>query len=345
MAPTENHASMADVARLAGVSVATVSRALHGSPLVSAETTVRVEAAAAELSFAISRVASGLASGRLGRVGLLLGGPLQTWFNGTVVDAVYTRLTAADVELTIFRIQDCDEREQFFTRLPARRNVDALVVASFALTPAERSRLSTLGVPLVYLNQRVRGVPSVAIDDVAGARDGVRALLGLGHRRIGFVRSVARAPGFRYSADRRVEGFRAAMAEAGVAPADQLVLEASDLDGGDAVLAAALAVPDPPTALAVDSDELAIGILAGMVRAGLRLPDELSLLGFDDHAMAARLGLSTVAQPVTRTATEAASLALTLAAGDVPEQPTVLVPTRVVLRRTTAAPPTGRTSA
>ena len=329
---------MADVARLAGVSVATVSRALHGSPLVSAETTARVTAAAEELSFAISRVASGLASGRSGRVGLLLGGSLQSWFNGAVIDSVYARLTAADVELTIFRIQDRAEREQFFTRLPARRNVDAMIVASFALTAAERTRLTTLGVPLVYLNQQVRGVPSVAIDDVTGARDGVRALLALGHRRIGFVRSVGRAPGFRYSADRRVEGFRLAMAEAGVAPEDQLVVDAPDLHAGDEVLAAALAVPDPPTALAADSDELAIGVLAGMVRAGLRLPDELSLLGFDDHAMAARLGLSTVAQPVAVRATEAATLALTLASGAVPEHPTVLVPTRVVLRRTTAPP-------
>lgn len=338
MPTTDDHASMADVARRAGVSVATVSRALHGSPLVSADTTARVAAAADELSFAISRAASGLASGRLGRIGLLLGGSLESWFNGTVIDAVYTRLTAADVELTIFRISARAERDQFFTRLPARRNVDAMIVASFALTAAERTRLETLGVPLVYLNQRVRGVPSVAIDDVAGARDGVRALLALGHRRIGFVRAVLPNPGFRYSADRRVEGFRSAMAEAGVAQPDQLVVVARDLDAGDAVLATALADPHPPTALAVDSDELAIGILAALVRAGLRAPDDLSLLGFDDHAMAARLGLSTVAQPAARTAAEAATLALTLAAGETPARRTVLVPTRVVLRRTTGAP-------
>ncbi|MGI3779310.1 MAG: LacI family DNA-binding transcriptional regulator [Janthinobacterium lividum] len=338
MPTTDPHASMVDVARLAGVSVATVSRALHGSPLVSAETSARVVAAADELSFAISRVASGLASGRLGRIGLLLGGPLQTWFNGTVIDSVYARLTPADVELTIFRIQDRAERDRFFTRLPARRNVDAMIVASFALTAAERTRLETLGVPLVYLNQRVRGVPSVAIDDVAGARDGVRELLRLGHRRIGFVRSIGRRPGFRYSADRRVEGFRAAMAEAGVPEADQLVVDAPDLDAGEDVLALALADPDRPTALAVDSDELAIGILAALVRAGLRAPHDLSLLGFDDHAMAARLGLSTVAQPAARTATEAATLALQLAAGETPVRRTIQVPTQVVLRRTTGAP-------
>jgi LacI family repressor for deo operon, udp, cdd, tsx, nupC, and nupG len=331
----ETHASMADVARRAGVSVATVSRALHGSPLVSAETTARVTTAAEELSFAISRVASGLASGRLGRIGLLLGGSLQSWFNGTVIDAVYDRLTPADVELTIFRIRDRAERDVFFTRLPARRNVDALIVASFALTGAERTRLQTLGVPLVYLNQRVRGVPSVAIDDVAGARDGVRGLLGLGHRRIAFVRSAHRNPGFRYSADRRVEGFRSAMTEAGVTERDQLVIDAHDLDAGDAVLDAVLTDPEPPTAVAVDSDELAIGILAAVVRAGLRAPDDLSLLGFDDHALAGPLGLSTVAQPAALTAGEAANLALALAAGRTPERRTIVVPTRLILRRTT----------
>jgi LacI family repressor for deo operon, udp, cdd, tsx, nupC, and nupG len=337
---TDSHASMADVARLAGVSVATVSRALHGSPLVSPGTTARVVAAADELSFAISRVASGLASGRLGRIGLLVGGSLHTWFNGTVIDAVYARLTPADVELTIFRIQDRTERERFFTRLPARRNVDALIVASFALTATERSRLQTLGVPLVYLNQRVRGVPSVAIDDVAGARDGVRGLLGLGHRRIAFVRSASRSPGFSYSAGRRVEGFRTAMAEAGVEERDQLVIPARDLDAGQDVLTAARSDPDPPTALAVDSDELAIGILAAMTRVGLRAPDDLSLLGFDDHALAGRLGLSTVAQPASLTATEAATLALALAAGQTPVRRTILVPTRLVLRETTG--PLGR---
>jgi LacI family transcriptional regulator, repressor for deo operon, udp, cdd, tsx, nupC, and nupG len=174
---------------------------------------------------------------------------------------------------------------------------------------------------------------------VAGARDGVRGLLRLGHRRIAFVRSSNRTPGFRYSADRRVEGFRLAMAEAGVAEEDQLVIPAPDLDAGEQVLATALSDPDPPTALAVDSDELAIGILAALVRAGLRAPEDLSLLGFDDHALAARLGLSTIAQPVEALGTQAAELALTLAAGAVPARRVLVVPTRLVLRRTTGPVP------
>lgn len=335
MQTPESHASMADVARLAGVSVATVSRALRGSPLVSPETAARVTGAADELSFAISRAASGLASGRLGRVGVLLGGSLESWFNGAVLDAIYTRLTLAGTDLTIFRIRDREDRAEFFTRLPARRNVDAMIVGSFALTGAERRRLQTLGVPLVYLNQRVRGVPSVSIDDVAGARDGVRSLLHLGHQRIAFVRMQNQVPGFSYSAIRRIEGFRAAMAEAGIADEDQLVIDAPHLEAGDEVVGAVLSVADPPTALAADSDELAISVLAALSRAGLRVPEDVSLLGFDDHALAGRLGLSTVAQPAGLIGTEAATLALTLAAGGTPARRAVLVPTRVVLRQTT----------
>jgi DNA-binding LacI/PurR family transcriptional regulator len=192
--------------------------------------------------------------------------------------------------------------------------------------------------PVVYLNQRVRGVPSVSIDDAAGTRDGVRHLRNLGHRRIAFVRPENRT-GFRYSAIDRVDGFRAAMDEAGVPPEEQQVITAADVGSADEVVATALSTPVPPTALVADSDELAIGILGAMSRVGLRAPEDLSLLGFDDHALAARLGLSTIAQPVEALGTEAAELALTLAAGAVPARRVLVVPTRLVLRRTTGRVP------
>ena len=337
--PTDSHASMADVARLAGVSVATVSRALRGSPLVSVETTARVAAAAEELSFAISRAASGLASGRLGRIGVLVGGPLQTWFSGTVLDGVYTRLAQDDVELAIFRARDSAERDAFFTRLPARRNVDALIVASFALTAAERTRLQALDLPLVYLNQRVGGVPSVAIDDVDGMRQGVRTLLDLGHRRIAFVQTALDRPGFDFSSARRVQGYHEAMAEAGVAEEDRILLSAPHPEAGDVVARAVLALTERPTALAVDSDDLALNVLVALDEVGIRAPRDISAIGFDDHAYAARMGLSTVAQPVDALGTSAADVALRLAAGETPVPPDVLVPTRVVLRRTTGPAP------
>lgn len=329
-------ASMADVADRVGVSMSTVSRALRGSDLVSPETTARVRAAADELSFSISRTASSLATGRLGRIAVLVGGSLGSWFNGSILDAIYATLHQADHELLIFRIRSASERDEFFTALPARRNADALIVASFALTPAERQRLRHLSMPLVYLNQRVRGAASVSIDDAAAVRAGTRQLLNLGHRRIAFARAENQM-GFSYSAAKRIDGFRAELSAAGMA-GGQVVISAPTILDGASVVAQLLAMTDPPTALMVESDELAMSVLAAMGQVGLKTPADLSVLGFDDHAMAARFGLSTIAQPVEVLGGQAAAMALTLAAGGTLPKKSIVVPTRLVPRRTTGRP-------
>lgn len=329
-------ASMADVADRARVSLSTVSRALRGSELVSPETTARVRAAADELSFSISRTASSLATGRLGRIAVLVGGSLGSWFNGSILDAIYATLHQADHELLIFRIRSRAERDEFFTTLPARRNADALIVASFALTPSERQRLRDLSMPLVYLNQRVRGAASVSIDDAAGARAGTRQLLNLGHRRIAFARSENRM-GFSYSAGERIDGFRDELAAAGLTGEGLIISAPTTLDG-ESVVTQLLALDEPPTALMVDSDELAMSVLAAMGQVGLQAPADLSVLGFDDHAMAARFGLSTIAQPVEVLGSQAAAMALTLAGRGTLPKKTIVVPTRLVLRRTTGRP-------
>lgn len=328
---------MEDVAARAGVSVATVSRALRGSPLVSAETRARVLAAADELDFAVSRLASSLASGRVGRIAVLMSGRLGSWFNGSVLDGLYDGVRAAGQELVIFRVADLAEREQFFTSLPVRRNADALVITSFALTAAERRRLSSIGMPVVYLNQRVRGFPSVAIDDVAATRLGIRHLINLGHRWPGFVR-VINVAGFSYSALARLDGYRAELAAAGAAESDRRVLQASGFTDGDAVVAQLLAYHPPPTALMTESDELAMSVISACRRVGLRVPQDLSVLGFDDHQQAGPYGLSTVAQPVTELGRRAAEMALTLAAGDRLARRQIDLPTELRLRLTTAAP-------
>ncbi|MET1006158.1 MAG: LacI family DNA-binding transcriptional regulator [Propionibacteriaceae bacterium] len=340
--------SMEDVAALAGVSVTTVSRALRQSPLVSAATTARVVAAAAELSFAVSRNASSLATGRLGRIGVLVSGHLASWFNGSILDGIYATLRDADVELLIYRITDTTERDSFFATLPARRNADALIVASFALSSQEQERLQDLAMPLVYLNQTVAGARSVSIDDAAGARMGARHLLNLGHRRIAYVKVDNRA-GFFYSSEQRIDGFRAELTDAGLALTDQPTLRARSFSDGEQVVAQFLALSPLPTALMVDSDELAMSILSACSRMGVRTPEDVSVLGFDDHAMAVTFGLSTIAQPVDRLGREAATLALSLVGSDPAAERSALetggtrpqeivVPTRLVLRHSTARP-------
>ncbi len=329
---------MQDVANLAGVSVATVSRALRGSSLVNDATRQRVLAAAEELSFSISRAASSLATGKLDKIAVLVSGRLNSWFNGSILDAMYEYLHAARQELIIYRILDDAQRIEFFATLPARRNVDALVVASFALTTTERQRLRNLAVPLIYLNQRVRGAASVAIDDLEAARTGARHLIELGHRRIGFV-TTSQLSGLTHSAADRVHGYRAELTESGLASSLDLVFRASSDADGDAVVTDLLARASPPTALLVANDELALSVLAALGRAGIVAPSDISVLGFDNHAMSERFGLSTVAQPVSELGRMAATMALTFAAGRSVRPKTITLPTQLVVRQTTGRPP------
>ena len=329
--------SMADVAERAGVSVSTVSRALRGSELVSPATAERVRSAAEELDFAVSRAASSLASGRLNRVAVLVSGSLGSWFNGSLLDATYAALHDRAQELLIYRTLSREEREEFFSTLPARRNADAMIVASMGLTAAQRQRLQNVGMPLVFVNQRHAGATSVAVDDAAGAEVATQHLLNLGHRRVAYV-GYAHDPSARPSSSRRLTGYRAAMAGARIPTRDQREILTSRAGNGEDVVSQLLGAPRPPTALLVESDDLAMRVLAALWRIGLRTPQDLSVVGFDDHAMAETFGLTTMAQPVAQLGRQAAELALALAAGEAPPRRSITLPTSLVLRATTGRP-------
>ncbi len=340
-------ATMEDVAALAGVSTSTVSRALRASPLISAGTRERVRQAAAQLDFALSRTASALATGRLGRIGLLVSGPLNTWFNSSVLDAAYVTLREAGQELVIYSTKTAADRSHFFATLPAQRNVDALIVASFALTADEYARLADLSVPVIYLNQQVEGAACVFIDDVAAAATGARHLINLGHRRIAYV--ATRDPaGFTFSAARRFDGVRRAAELHSRAydtdPVDAFAVTVDATGGGPEVgqlaVGQLLSGTVLPTAVVTESDEVAMSLLPALQRAGLRVPTDISVLGFDDNALAPLFDLTTVAQPVAELGQAAARAALALSTHrpDGSADPHQELPTHLVLRGSTAVP-------
>jgi len=340
-------ATMEDVAALAGVSTSTVSRALRDSSLISSRTRERVRQAAAQLDFALSRTASALATGRLGRVGLLVSGPLNTWFNSSVLDAAYATLREAGQELVIYSTKSAADRAQFFATLPAERNVDALIVASFALTADEYARLAELSVPVVYLNQQVEGSACVFIDDASAAATGARHLINLGHRRIAYI--ATRDPaGFTFSAARRFDGVQQAVELHNQAyatdPVDTLAVTVEATGGGPEVgqlaVGQLLSGTFLPTAVVTESDEVAMSLLPALQRAGLRVPTDLSVLGFDDNTLAPLFDLTTVAQPVAELGHTAAraALDLTRASPGHLDQHHQQLATRLVLRGSTAVP-------
>ncbi|MBO4253742.1 substrate-binding domain-containing protein [Streptomyces griseorubiginosus] len=331
---------MADVAERAGVSVSTVSRTLRGLDNVSPPVRARVERAARELEFAVSRHASSLVTGRTGVVAALVP-TLNSWFMGSALSSLGPLLRAADMELTVYVIPDLAERAAFFERLPARRNADALLVFSFDLTEEESTRLDDLGMPVIYVSQHAQGRPSVYVDDVAGARNGTRHLLNLGHRRIAFMQTVG-ATGFAFSSHERVLGYQQALTEAGVPLDDSLVVAARVADGRGVAeaLGELLSLREPPTAVFAEQDELAAALIATLRRARIAVPEGMSVLGFDDQPVADWLDLTTVAQSPARMGRLAGELALELIGeADTDHRRHVVLPTRLIPRATTTAPP------
>ena len=177
-------ASIEDVARRAGVSIATVSRALRGLPDVATATRDRVLTAAAELNYVASPFAARLASGRTTTVGLVV--PfVNRWFFAEVIATVETALRHAGFDLLLYNLGDEDGRARFFEVMPMRKRVDGVLVASLVLDDAEFAALTELDRPVGLLGLARPGFLSARIDDVAAARGAVDHLIGLGHRRIG----------------------------------------------------------------------------------------------------------------------------------------------------------------
>ncbi|MFD3503997.1 LacI family DNA-binding transcriptional regulator [Streptomyces sp. NPDC058676] len=339
MPPAQRHPTMTDVAERAGVSPSTVSRTLRGLPTVSPEVRARVEQAARELNFAVSRQAASLVTGRTGVVAVLVP-TLTSWFMGSALSSLGPLLRAADMQLAVYVIPDLTERASFFEHLPARRNADALLVFSFDLTDEESARLDDLGMPVIYVSQHVEGRPSVYVDDVAGACDGTRHLLNLGHRRIAFVTTVG-ASGFTFSSHERLLGYRQALTEAGISPADDLVVTAQAQDRRATLEAVGklLSLREPPTAIFAEQDELAVSVLSTLRRTRIEVPGRMSVLGFDDQPLAEWCDLSTVAQLPSEIGRVAGELALKLINdSDADHMRHVILPTHLIPRATTAPP-------
>ncbi|WP_127502216.1 LacI family DNA-binding transcriptional regulator [Actinoplanes solisilvae] len=328
---------MADVARRAGVSMATASRALSNHPHVAADTRARVLAAAEQLSYVISPEASRLAGGATDRVAVVVP-HLSRWFFAALLDGLESVLRPADLDVLLYHVGDAADRREFFRRLPARRKVDAVVVLGMPIADGERSRLESMGVHIVAAGGQVENYPYVSIDDATAGRQAVDHLLFLKHRRIGMIGTVDPVePGWPANPG-RARAYHAALADAGL-PADPglaVTVAWGGLNGADA-MARLLSLREPPTAVYAHSDEVAFGALRTLRRAGLRVPEDMSVVGIDDHPIAELADLTTVAQPVRAQGVLAGRLLLSLLAGEEPPAG-ITVPTQLVVRGSTAPP-------
>jgi len=287
-----------EVARRAGVSTATVSRALSGNGHVSPATRLKVKAAALEMGYVVSSNASSLASGRMKNIGVVV--PfLSRWFFSSVVEGAQKALLHNGYDLTLYNLTGGgDERRSVFEHFLLRQRVDAVIAISLELTESEVARLHALGKPLVGVGGPITGVRTLTIDDVAVARLATEHLLALGHTRIAHIGGNKDFDlDFHLPTNRRY-GYEAALEAAGIGVAPEL-FQAADftIRGGYQAAKQLLGSPhNRPTAIFAASDEMAIGSILAARDLGLVVPRDVSVVGIDDHELADFFGLSTIAQ-------------------------------------------------
>jgi LacI family transcriptional regulator, repressor for deo operon, udp, cdd, tsx, nupC, and nupG len=333
-----------EVAARAGVSPATVSRALRGIPGVSAATRLNVERAAAELGYVASPQASALARGRSSAIGVLAPW-ISRWFFSAVIEGAQDVVTEQGYDLLLYPLgaNAGPEASSVNTRGLMKR-VDGVLALNIPKTMGP-APLATLPIPIVSVGSSMPDIAGVQVDDVEVGYLATRHLIELGHRRIAFIGLDPDGMyGFTVAADRHV-GYCRAMHEAGIEPEPALTETTGfAVEAGEAALEAQLALAGwdaaaLPTAIVAVSDEVAMGVLYAARHRGIRVPQDLSVVGVDDHDLSYLFDLTTVGQPVREQGGIAARLLLDLIGGRSAPVPLVRkMEPGLIVRNTTAAP-------
>jgi len=328
-----------EVASAAGVSIATVSRVLNGRPDVAPATREAVLRAVRDQRFSTNRSARALSGGRTGLVGVTL--PLvEAAYFAFILAGAAEALHEQDMRVVLSPTLHLHDRAVTLLDRLMHGTTDGAVLMLPEETNEELKALQRLGYPFVVVDPRVpldEGVPSVSAANASGARALVQHLLSLGHRRIGAVGGFAEWT----ASVERLNGYHAAHSAAGVLPDPALVVEGDyTIEGGEEAAATLLDRPEPPTAIFAFNDNMAIGVLRAARARGLRLPEDLSVVGFDDSEQAAIVtpALTTVRQPLAEMGRMAVSLLLRLLENQRVEGLNVELATRLVVRDSTAPP-------
>jgi LacI family transcriptional regulator len=329
-------ATIKDVARACGLAPSTVSNALSGSGHVRADTRAQVLDAAKRLGYRASSMARGLRMQRSWSVGLLLADIANPWFP-ELVRGVEDVLWSAGINLALCNTDYQAEKEDAYLRHLIDKQVDGLILASTGAESTAVARLQGEGIPLVMLNRRHGSVVTdyVGMDNEGGIEAAIDHLAELGHRRIGFIAGRIGSS----AANERREGYRRAMATRFGPPPPELSAQGDYSIGSGAVAAHRLLdLARPPTAIVSANDFMAYGAIEAITKAGLSVPGDVSVTGFDDILVSglSLIGLTTVRPPTWKLGATAAELLLERigkkAAGP---RKSIILPSELVVRATT----------
>jgi len=331
--------SIKDIAKAAGVSHSTVSRALGDSPLVKAETAARVQRLAQEMGYSPDAIARSLVTQQTRTVGVVVT-TITDPFVAEVVQGVEDAAHENDYSVILASSASEPERELAAVEMLRAKRVDSLIVTSSRVGALYLEHLERIGVPVVLVNnhnrQSGRYTFSVSVDNQHGGHLATEHLIKRGHRRIGYVAGPAN-----HSDDaERMAGYCQALDEAGILFDPTLVVSGNGrLDGGERTLRTLAGLAEPVTAVFCYNDMTAIGLLSAARRAGISVPENLAVVGFDDIPLAAHVypPLTSIAQPQRDMGRQAMNMALALMVADDATAPfsDVVVKGRLVVRETT----------
>lgn len=327
--------SIKDIARLAGVSHSTVSRALHNSPLIPTATTQRIQQIARESGYTASAVARSLVTRKTEAIGVVVTS-IADPFNGELVGGIEEAANEKGYSVILSTSQADPGREMAVVRSFQERRVDGILVASSRVGSLYLPLLEELQIPIVLINNQHGSdfVHSIAVDNVDGAYRAAKHLLELGHRRIAYLGDRL---GLHSDAE-RFAGFKKALDDSGVLlPEECIVHGDGKLEGAIVAARQLLECRERPSAIVCYNDMSALGLLQVAEEGHIPVPDQLSVTGFDDifFAALARPALTTIRQPRREMGREAVKMLLHLLQGT-SEQKAVAIRGDLILRKSTA---------
>ena len=331
-----------DIARQAGVTHATVSRALHGSPLISAETGARIRQIAAEVGYLPSAAARSLKTNRSQVLGVIVSHIADPFFS-EILQGIDEIAQQGGYSLFIAAAQHSLAREQAIVKTMRAHRVDGVIICSTPFSAEQSQLLLSYNTPSVVINNQSAEDYRYSIyhDDLYGSQQVTQHLLDLGHRRIAYLGSALSAR----ANFQRLMGFKERMQAAGIPVPEHFIreVEANDPEAASQAIEHFLALAKPPTAIFCFNDMLAMGALKGLQQAGLSVPQDCSVAGFDNITFSAYTNppLTTFDQPKREIGIQAARLLLGLldhTEADSPP-PTIQTLRGTLLVRASTAPP------
>jgi LacI family transcriptional regulator len=326
--------SIYDIAKEANVSPSTVSRALQDHPRIGAETKVRIQTLAKNMGYVPSAVAKSLTTNKTWTIGMVI----TTVADPVVADIMYgVEEVAQGAGYSVFLSNSRNDpwREVAVVETFQRRRVDAVIDVASRMGSTYSSKLNQLQVPIVLVENQERNDYhyTVSTDSKGGGKAATDHLIGLGHRRIGFVGAIDRPK----SNDERLTGYKTALKQANIPLIPELItLPESDDDFERGQLGLAEILAAEPTAIFCYNDRTAIGLMKGCEHRDIAIPQQLSIVGFDDIRTASYLrpALTTIRQPRVQMGQIAMRMTLDLLGGQTPENR--ILPVKLIVRQTTA---------